>query len=321
MMNLHDLDIPIIQAPIAGADTVELAAAVSNAGGMGALGMAWTQPEEALHAIEQLKVSTNGPFLVNFALSFTPHAFDVVVETGVPAITLSWGQSPELIERAHHHGITVGVQVGSIDGAKRAIYDGADFVICQGIEAGGHVQSTTPLATLLPQVVELARSIPVVAAGGLATGSDIRWALEKGATAAMLGTRFVATTESRAHPLYKEAIVKAKEADTSFSLCFDGDWPYAAHRVLRNNTLKQWESAGCPPSGSRPGEGDIVAVTSSGEKIKRYSSKTPAESDTGDVMEWCLYAGTSVENISDIPNAKELVHRLWDEHQNSKNVL
>ena len=161
----------------------------------------------------------------------------------------------------------------------------------------------------------------VIAAGGMANGRDIRWALGKGATAAMLGTRFVATTESRAHPLYKEAIVAASEVDTTYTLCFDGGWPYAAHRVIRNETLKQWESAGCPPPGSRPGEGDVVARVSSGEDVRRYGSETPTESMTGDVMDCSLYAGTSVARITDVPNAKELVLRLWDECQLSGDEL
>ena len=239
----------------------------------------------------------------------------------MPAVTLSWGQSSQLIERAHQKGIAVGVQVGTVDGASRAINDGADIVICQGVEAGGHVQSTTPLAILLSQVVELARDVPVVAAGGVANGSDIRRVLGKGATAVMLGTRFVATTESQAHPLYKEAIVAASEADTSYTLCFDGGWPHAAHWVLRNETLKQWESAGCPPPGSRPGEGDVVAKVSSGEDVTRYGSETPTASMTGDVMDCSLYVGTSVERITDLPNARELVLRLCDECQHSGDML
>lgn len=320
-MNLRDLKIPILQAPIGSIDTVELAAAVSNAGGMGSLAMTWTQPEEASELVEKLGAETNAPFFVNFVLSLRPNSFDAVIEVGVPCITLSWGQAPKLIERAHRHGISVGVQIGTVDGARRAIDGGADFVICQGVEAGGHVQSTTTLATLLPQVVEQAGEVPVVAAGGLADGMDIRWALEEGATAVMLGTRFVATIESRAHPMYKDAIVQAKGSDTAYTLCFDGGWPYAAHRVLRNQTLQQWEAAGCPPSGSRPGEGDVVARDPSGSEVRRYDDAPALDSMTGDVMDCCLYAGLSAEKIRDIPSAKELIPRLWNECRASSEAL
>lgn len=310
-MNVSELDIPILQAPIAGADTVELAAAISNAGGMGSLAMTWVEPHVASRMIARLQTATSAPFFVNFVLAFPPRVFETVVDLGVPAVTLSWGQNAGLIEHAHRNNIAAGVQVGSAEGAQRAIGDGADFVICQGIEAGGHVQSTTPLASLLPQVVELAKGVPIVAAGGLVDSDDIRWVLEQGASAVMLGTRFVATVESGAHPLYKAAVVEAKAGDTSYTLCFDGDWPYAAHRVIRNRILNEWEAAGCPPHGARPGEADVVGRAPSGEEICRYSSDTPTAKISGDAEDWCLYAGASVGKITDIPSATELMRRLW----------
>lgn len=107
--------------------------------------------------------------------------------------------------------------------------------------------------------------------------------------------------------------MQAKASDTACTLCFDGGWPYAAHRVIRNRTLQQWEEAGCPPRGSRPGEGDVVASYRSGTKVLRYNDAPALDSMTGNVMDCCLYAGLGTEKIGDIPNAKALVHRLWDE--------
>ena len=312
MVDLRKLPIPILQAPIGSVATVDLAVAVSNAGGMGSLAMTWTSPDDAARLVVSIKSQTKAPFLVNFVLAFVPAAFDAVIDAGAPVISLSWGHAPHLIDRAHKRGVTVGVQVGAVKDATRAIGDGADFVICQGLEAGGHVQSTSRLATLLPRVVEQARGVPVVAAGGLADDADIRWAIGEGATAVMFGTRFVATVESAAHVLYKQAIVRSNASDTSRTFCFDGGWPRAAHRVIRNRTLNQWEAAGSPPHGFRPGEGDVVAIEPATGEIRRYDDMPPTASMTGEVMDCCLFAGTGVDRISDIPSAGKLVRRLWD---------
>ncbi|HZX72579.1 MAG TPA: nitronate monooxygenase [Rhodanobacter sp.] len=312
-VDLRNLAIPILQAPIGSVATVDLAAAVSNAGGMGSLALTWTLPDTAARLVQCLHSRTRAPFFVNFVLAFAPVAFDAVIDAGAPVITLSWGHAPHLIQRAHRQGVTVGVQVGTAEDAARAIGDGADFVICQGAEAGGHVQSAFELATLLPEVVRHAGSVPVVATGGLADGAGIRWAIGQGATAAMLGTRFVATAESAAHPSYKNAIVRAKGANTTLTYCFDGGWPGAAHRVIRNRTLERWEAAGSPPHGLRPGEGDIVATDPARGEIWRYDDMPAMQSMTGEVMDCCLFAGLGVDRILDTPSARELVEHLWNE--------
>lgn len=313
-MDFGKLSIPVIQAPIGSVGTVDLAAAVSNAGGIGSLAMTWLLPDQAIRCVKSMKQRTNAPFIINFVLEFKAATFEAVVDIGVPAISLSWGHAPNLIDHAHKHGITVGVQIGSVEDAVRAIHDGADFIICQGMEAGGHVQSAIELENLLPRVVAEANDIPVVAAGGLADGADMRWALEKGAVAAMLGTRFVATRESAAHNLYKAEIVRACGDDTSLTYCFDGGWPRAAHRVIRNRTLDRWEAAGSPPPGIRPGEGDVIAVDSAVGEVRRYDDTPAMASMTGDVLDCCLYAGRGVDRISDIPDARELVFRLFNEY-------
>ena len=316
-MNIRELSIPILQAPIE--STIKLAVAVSEAGGMGSIQGTWEEPEDAAKLVDGVIQKTNNPFFVNFVLSFQPQALEAAIEAGAPAVTFSWGIAPELIDFAHSKNVAVGVQVGTADGAKAAVSCGADFLICQGIEAGGHVQSTIELTTLLPQVVSAAAEVPVFAAGGLATGADIAWAIRMGASGVMLGTRFVATKESNAHQLYKEAILASTASDTVYTLCFDGGWPQAAHRVIRNQTLNRWEDAGCPPRGMRPGEGDVVARDGSDHEVKRYGFNKPVKSISGDnVNDWCLYAGTSCDKITDIPGASELVSRLWQESQNAK---
>ena len=316
-MSIIDLKIPIIQAPIEA--TVELTASVSETGGMGSFQGTWVEPDTAAELVNSVISKTKNLFSVNFVMSFEPHSFDAVLEAGAPIVTFSWGHAPELIDRAHHNNVAVGVQVGTAEGAKIALSQGADFLICQGVEAGGHVQSTIALATLLPQVLSVVGDVPVFAAGGLATGADIAWALRMGASGVMLGTRFVATKESDAHQLYKEIIVESSGSDTVYTLCFDGGWSQVAHRVIRNATLNMWEDAGCPPSGKRPGEGDIVARGESGYEVKRYDHYTPMRSiNEGEVSDWCIYAGTSCDKVTDIPSASELVHRLWKDCQNEK---
>ena len=308
-MNINNLRIPILQAPIE--STVSLAAAVSNAGGMGSVQGTWSSPDEAAALVEDISSKTANPFFVNFVLSFPPVSLEAVIEAGAPAVTFSWGIAPDLVDLAHKNNVAVGVQVGSEEGAKVAISSGADFVICQGVEAGGHVQSTTELENLLPRVLDTSGEIPVFAAGGLADADDIGKVIGQGAKGAMLGTRFLATKESNAHDLYKKAILASDSSDTVYTVCFDGGWPLAPHRVIRNKTLNDWEAAGCPPVGRRPREGDIVARDSTGYEVERYASDNPTVFYKESLMDdMCLYAGTGCARINDIPGVSELVRRL-----------
>lgn len=305
------LQYPILQAPIGSMAGVELAAAVSNAGGLGSLALTWTGPDAAASLVENLRAQTPHPFFVNFVLSFPPAALEATLQAGAPLVTFSWGNPGKLIDSVHRANALAGVQVGTVQRARAAQAAGADFIICQGVEAGGHVQSTTPLAQLLSDVIRACGDLPVVAAGGLGDGEDIARALDAGAEAVMLGTRFVATVESRAHPLYKQALVEAKRESATLTQCFDGGWPYAAHRALRNSTLQEWEDAGCPPVGSRPGEGARIAVSSSGNTIVRYDDTPAADDMEGNIAACVQYAGLGCEKIHGIPPVAELIPELW----------
>jgi len=312
---LFDLTYPIWQAPTGSIAGPELAASVSSAGGMGAMALTWTSPEQAVAQIRQVRAQTARPFQVNFALAFPPHALPASLEAGAPIVTFSWGDPSPYLAQIHAAGAKVGVQVTNVEGARRMVGLGADFLICQGFEAGGHVQSTQSLFLLLPQIVAVAEELPVVAAGGIGDGKGIAQALRLGAAAAMLGTRFVATQESRAHPDYKARLVAAQAEATALTVCFDGDWPYAAHRVLRNSTLEAWEAAGSPPVGARPGEGEVVGTNAAGEPILRYADTAPRQGFAGDTPAMCLYAGTGCHAIHDVPSATDLLPRLWQEAQ------
>ena len=304
------IEVPVLQAPIGGAATVELAAEVARAGGMGSQAITWSTPEETRLSVSALRQRAGKRFFVNQVLHFPAKGLDAALEAGAPAVTFSWGLDPTLIAMAKARGALVGVQTGHPGGAKAAIEAGADFIIAQGNEAGGHVQSTRPLARLLPEIIAAAGGASVIAAGGISTSAHIRSALDLGAAAVMLGTRFVATKESGAHSAYKQALVSAKAADTAYTNCFDIDWPYAMMRVLRNSTFEAWEAAGCPKAPHRPGEGDAVAMHPSGP-VFRYSGTPPASDATGDPLAACLYAGMGVDGIEDVPGAYDLVRRLW----------
>ena len=199
------------------------------------------------------------------------------------------------------------VQVASADAAREAAGAGADALIVQGVEAGGHVES---VVGLLPLIVEVANavSLPLLAAGGIADPAAARAALAAGAQAIAMGTRFVASAECEAHPIYKAALVRANGSDTVLTGLFDIGWP-APHRVLRNSTFERWEAAGRPASGSRPGEGDQVA-RGPGHPIPRYGVNLPRVDVEGDIEAMAMYAGQGVGAIASEEPAGEIVERF-----------
>lgn len=303
---------PIVQAPIGACAGPDLVAAVAGAGGLGLLACTWSTPDAIVADVAAVRAATDGAFGGNLVLRFPiEDQLDALLEAVVPVITFSWGQpGADRVARCHAVGSAVLVQVGTAAAVAEAIADGADAVIVQGVEAGGHVQSTQPLMRLLDDVIGIAGDTPVVAAGGLATAADVARVRDAGAAAAMLGTRFVATAESRAHPRYKERLVAARPGDDALTLAFDGDWPFGPHRVLRAPTLEAWEAAGCPWPGERPGEGETVLERLDGRRILRYDDAPPLDGDVGDVDAACLYAGAGVGAIVDVPGAADVVARL-----------
>ena len=314
------LRFPIVQAPTGSISGPALALAVCEAGAMGAMALTWAEPELARSQVRDVLNHTSTPFLINYALAFPPKSLTAALEAGAPVVTFSWGDASNYAVLVRSFGARLGIQVTNAEGALRALECDPDFLICQGLEAGGHVQGTRDLATILSEVLKVSGTVPVVAAGGVGNGVRIAELLKMGASAAMLGTRFVATQESLAHPEYKRLIVESSASDTSLTVCFDGGWPYAAHRVVRNETLSRWEAHGCPPVGHRPGEGEQIAQSSAGEPILRYEDTAPRIGFKGDIASMCLYAGTSCDQIREIPSARDLVPRLWAECVTAVNI-
>lgn len=312
-MDMFGLHAPILQAPIANAANVDLVTAVGHGGGMGSLAITWTERDEGLALAAQLK-ATGVLFFFNFALRFGTERLHWYYQSGIPAVTLSWGMDGRCIANFKTAGIRVGVQVGSVAGAVAAIAAGADFIIVQGMEAGGHVQSSTPLEILLANTMQVAGTTPVIAAGGLACAADIARVMRGGAQGVMMGTRFVAATESTAHQDYKTALVDAEPSKQVYTNCFDIGWPYAMHGVLRNSTLEAWEAAGCPVAPDRPGEGEIV-FRQGLEELPRYCDTAPTVGAVGDLSASCLYAGKGIGHINSVLPAADIVRSLWADAQ------
>ena len=204
--------------------------------------------------------------------------------------------------------------VGSAAEAKRAVDCGVDIVVAQGWEAGGHVRGTVATMPLVPAVVDAVSPAPVVAAGGIADGRGLAAALALGAGGAWIGTRFLASHEATIHPRYRERLLQANENDTvSLENLFDVRWPNAPHRVLRNQTVEAWEAAGRPPSGKRPGEGEVIATSRANRPIVRYQSYTPGTDAEGDIDALSLWAGQSVGLVTKLQSAADIVREIADE--------
>lgn len=166
------------------------------------------------------------------------------------------------------------------------------------------MKGTTSLFQLLPKVLEAAGPTPVIAAGGIADGTQIATNLLAGASGVWMGTRFLCTLEANADLDYKQAITAASANDTELTTLFDGGWPNAQHRVIHNSTFVAWETSGKPGPGARPGEGEIVAYMPDGSELRRYDDVIPVRGITGKKEALALYAGTSVQRIRDIPSVE-----------------
>jgi nitronate monooxygenase len=229
-----------------------LAAAVSNAGGCGVLGRVSGAPTAHLRQqIRQVRELTDKPFGVNIILAtLEAEWIDICLEERLPVLVFFWGDPRPYVEEAHRRGVKVFLQVSSVAEAQAAA--GVDGIIAQGLEAGGHVRSTTALSTLLPAVVEAVSPTPVLAAGGIADGWGLVAALSLGTQAVSLGTRFLCSEEALAEPAYKERVVQSTAEDTVYTTLFNIGWD-APHRILRNKLVAAWEAAGLPAPGQRPG--------------------------------------------------------------------
>ena len=300
---------------------LELAAAVSNAGGLGMISFGGYAPPALRERIRKLRTLTSRPFGVNVLLG-GPHlplpeaAFvDVCVEERVPVLSLFWGDPGPYVERAHKAGIKVCDQVGSVSTAKRAQEAGVDFIIAQGVEAGGHIAGTVSTMVLTPRVVETVAPIPVVSAGGIADGRGLAATLVLGAAGVLLGTRLLASTECNAHEIYKEKILSASEEDTVRTTLFGNGWPNAYHRTLRTPFVERWLPQEVRGSEQRPDEPVVGEVTFGGMRmpLPRFGGIPPASDAKGEIESMDFLAGQCVGLVREIKPAAEIIREIVQE--------
>ncbi len=317
---LFGLRYPIVSAGMGGVALAELAAAVSEAGGLGTIGLAAFGREGMQNEIAAARDRTKKPLAINLLVPFLqPGIVDLVADTPIQAVTFFWDDARShtgSIDRLHRAAIKVIWQCGSAEEARWAKDAGADAVIAQGFEAGGHVRGTVTTFALIPEVRDAIGEIPLIAAGGIADGRGLAAALALGADGAVFGTRFLAATETAAHPLYKERVVRAHAAQTVHTTLFDVGWPEAPHRVLRTSVLEEWENAGRPASGQRPGEGRPIATSRRRDvevPLVNYTVMPPADYLDGELERLPFYVGESCSLIREIIPASEIVRRIATE--------
>jgi enoyl-[acyl-carrier protein] reductase II len=300
--DLLKIDHPILLAGMGGVSYAELAAAVSNAGGYGVLGMAGTSPDFIKKQMRQVRTLTDKPFGVDL-LAATPEqltaSVDVIISEGASSFIAGLGVPMPIMEKLKGAGLKVMVVCGAVKHAVKAEQAGCDGVICQGGEGGGHTGLVGTLP-LVAQAVEAVK-IPVIAAGGIHDGRGLAAALALGAQGVWMGTRFIATPEAHAGALYRDVILEAKDEDTIRTRCYSGK----PMRVLKNAYVDDWES--------RPGDiqpfpmqamisvnnGAIGGIGGQTEGLARDKS--------------CFAMGQSAGGVKDIVPAGELVKRIMSE--------
>jgi NAD(P)H-dependent flavin oxidoreductase YrpB (nitropropane dioxygenase family) len=293
---------PILLGGMAGGTSVPLVAAVSQAGGLGVLGMARTPPEQIPEDIAAIRHATAAPFGVNFLLfAARDAAIDAALAARPPVFSTAWPRADQdlaaLFARAHAAGCRVVHMVGTVPEAIRAQAAGADVVVAQGTEGGGHVGWMATMA-LLPMVVDAVGATPVVAAGGIADGRGLVAALALGAQGVLLGTRFLATRESPLHPRFKQAILDSDGHDTTLTEIPDiargSVWPGAMSRARRNAFIERWAGREWELRARQP---EAAAAL---ERARQ----------AGDVDNAVLFFGQDAGLIRDLPPAGAIVERL-----------
>jgi len=313
-----NLDTPLISAGMAFVAGPALAAAVSNAGGLGMLGTGMAPPEGLRQMIRATRTLTSRPFGVDLIGTFAEAGhIDVLVEEKIPVAVFFWDlPSTSAVAKLRAAGSRFWMQIGRMSEAKDAIARGAEALVVQGSEAGGHNRAEAPSAELFSAVRDLLPRIPLIAAGGIATGRDMAMALLRGADAVWCGTRFLASHEADAHDGYKKRVTEAGIGDTRMTRVFGPEWPDQPMRMLINEAVRVSDGRNAAALEEARGQ-TIGTVVLGGENIAvpRYSAILPTRSFDAD-LEWaCLTAGECAATIRTIEPAYEIIATMMKEAQ------
>jgi nitronate monooxygenase len=316
------LDVPVGQAGMGGGlAAAPLAGAVAKAGGLGTLGLAL--PSQLRKSIDQVRAEAPGRAVaVNLLMPFVRRSHVAVcVDAHVDVVVVAFGGDRGIVERLHDAGAFVFVMVGTEAQARQAIGWGADGLIAQGLEAGGHLVGTMPALDFLPQARAVAGQRPVFLAGGIATGADTQAALDAGADGVIAGTRFLMTHEANAHPEYQRRILNADK--TMETTLFGLSWPLR-HRVVPNAATRRWcrsdGTAKALPAALNAGSRwlAVLGYLDAGALIRVQSPALPVFTPlaplngmpSSSVDSGALYAGDTALRIGEIVSAQQAVADL-----------
>jgi NAD(P)H-dependent flavin oxidoreductase YrpB (nitropropane dioxygenase family) len=293
---------PIVLGGMSGSTTAPLVAAVSNAGGLGTLGIARTPAEQIPKDIAAIRAATHATFGVNFLLFLAREpSIEAALKERPPVLSFAWARDDQdlrgYFDRAHAAGSRVMYMAGTVPEALRAKEAGADVIVAQGTEGGGHVGWMASMV-IVPMVVDAVGTTPVLAAGGIADGRGLAAALALGAQGVLLGTRFLATQESPLHPNFKQAVLDSDGHDTVLTEIPDiaraTVWPGAMARARRNAFIERWSGR----------EWELRARQTEAAAALQQAQQS------GDVSQASLLIGQDAGLIHDIPPAGELVERV-----------
>ena len=295
-------ELPLQLAGMGGYADVALAAAVSEAGGLGMLGAGGMPTPFLQPLLDAIPNATSKPFGINFLMPFLDRDAVALAAQRCKLVEFFYADpDASLVDVVHAGGALAGWQVGSGAEARVAAEAGCDIVVAQGNEAGGHVRGTKTLDEVLAEVLD-AVAVPVVAAGGIGTAERVAEVLAAGASAVRVGTRFLAASESIAHPDYIAALIASGADDTEITEAFGTEWPNAPHRVLTASLRAAQQATDDPVATMSMGPMEVP--------VARFSSMWPQAGAKGNVAAMVMYAGTSVDAVEGVQPAAEIVAEL-----------